>query len=74
MRIATRMSPAVALFGFCCLLTLAACGGGSGNSSSTAASSATGVVASTAQSQYVVFAWNDLGMHCLNPTYDTLIL
>jgi hypothetical protein len=21
-------------------------------------------------SQYVVLAWNDLGMHCLNPTYD----
>jgi hypothetical protein len=19
---------------------------------------------------YVAFAWNDLGMHCLNPTYD----
>ncbi len=74
MRIATRMSPAVALFGFCYLLTLAACGGGSGNSSSTAASSATGVVASTAQSQYVVFAWNDLGMHCLNPTYDTAVI
>lgn len=23
---------------------------------------------------YVVFAWNDLGMHCLNPTYDELVL
>ena len=23
---------------------------------------------------YVVFAWNDLGMHCLNPTYDTAVL
>jgi hypothetical protein len=23
---------------------------------------------------YVVLAWNDLGMHCLNPTYDTLII
>ncbi len=23
---------------------------------------------------YVVFAWNDLGMHCLNPTYDQLVV
>lgn len=23
---------------------------------------------------YVVFAWNDLGMHCLNPTYDEAVL
>jgi len=23
-----------------------------------------------ASSQYIVLAWNDLGMHCLNPTYD----
>jgi hypothetical protein len=23
---------------------------------------------------YVVFAWNDLGMHCANPTYDTAVL
>jgi len=26
------------------------------------------------QLDYVVFAWNDLGMHCLNPTYDTAVL
>jgi hypothetical protein len=23
---------------------------------------------------YVAFAWNDLGMHCLNPTYDKAVL
>lgn len=23
---------------------------------------------------YVVFAWNDLGMHCLNPTYDKMVI
>jgi hypothetical protein len=23
---------------------------------------------------YVVFAWNNLGMHCLNPTYDQLVI
>ncbi|MFH1144902.1 MAG: hypothetical protein V1774_10205 [Candidatus Eisenbacteria bacterium] len=26
------------------------------------------------QSEYVVLAWNDLGMHCLNPTYDQAVL
>src|SRR5512133_3075117 len=25
-------------------------------------------------SDYVVFAWNDLGMHCLNPTYDKAVI
>ena len=25
-------------------------------------------------STYVVFAWNDLGMHCLNPTYDKMVI
>lgn len=24
--------------------------------------------------EYVVFAWNDLGMHCANPTYDKAVL
>lgn len=24
--------------------------------------------------QYVVFAWNDLGMHCLNPSYDEMVI
>jgi hypothetical protein len=28
----------------------------------------------TGTSQYVVFAWNDLGMHCLNPTYDQAVI
>jgi hypothetical protein len=28
----------------------------------------------SAQAEYVVFAWNDLGMHCLNPTYDKIVL
>jgi hypothetical protein len=23
---------------------------------------------------YMVFAWNDLGMHCLNPTYDSAVI
>jgi len=24
--------------------------------------------------EYAVFAWNDLGMHCLNPTYDKAVI
>ena len=24
--------------------------------------------------EYTVFAWNDLGMHCLNPTFDTAVI
>lgn len=27
-----------------------------------------------ASSEYVVLAWNDLGMHCLNPSYDTMVI
>lgn len=26
------------------------------------------------QGSYAVLAWNDLGMHCLNPTYDTAVI
>ncbi len=26
------------------------------------------------KSDYVVFSWNDLGMHCLNPTYDKAVI
>jgi len=26
------------------------------------------------QNEYVVFAWNDLGMHCLNPSYDEMVI
>ena len=28
----------------------------------------------TVNSNYVVFTWNDLGMHCLNPTYDKAVI
>ena len=33
-----------------------------------------GTTVPIANSDYVVFAWNDLGMHCLNPTYDELVI
>jgi len=29
---------------------------------------------SVTSGDYVVLAWNDLGMHCLNPTYDQLVI
>ena len=38
--------------------------GGGGNAKSIPATSMT----------YVAFAWNDLGMHCLNPTYDKAVI
>lgn len=28
----------------------------------------------TGTGDYAVFAWNDLGMHCLNPSYDKLVI
>jgi len=31
-------------------------------------------VNATAGTSYIVLAWNDLGMHCLNPTYDTAVI
>jgi hypothetical protein len=30
--------------------------------------------ATLGSTEYVVFAWNDLGMHCANPTYDKAVL
>ena len=36
--------------------------------------SAGSVGTSVTGAQYIVFAWNDLGMHCLNPTYDKAVI
>ncbi len=33
-----------------------------------------GVAPATANAEYIVLAWNDLGMHCLNPTYDAAVI
>jgi len=49
-----------------CAALLEGCGGGDNEGTSQnipAASSA-----------YIVVAWNDLGMHCLNPSYDTAVI
>ncbi len=50
-----------------CSFTLIACGGSGGGDGDDG-----GVIPINAS--YVVFAWNDLGMHCLNPTYDQAVI
>jgi hypothetical protein len=52
------------------ILTLSSCGGGGGGEDGNQVA----ITPAAAGSQYVVFAWNDLGMHCLNPTYDTAVI
>ena len=42
-------------------------GGGDGGDVTAKTIAATGMT-------YVAFAWNDLGMHCLNPTYDKAVI
>lgn len=50
------------------ILSLSACpGAGSGTGGA-------GFPSSTLSAEYSVFAWNDLGMHCLNPTYDKAVI
>jgi hypothetical protein len=46
-------------------------GGGSGNGGNDNGGNNGGNVTT---GSYVVLAWNDLGMHCLNPTYDKLVI
>lgn len=60
-----RASTALVSCGILFLLLTAGCGKEDGVN-------AVGIPAG--DDSYVVFAWNDLGMHCLNPTYDTAVL
>ncbi len=54
------------------LLALASCPiGGGGGSGDGGGSASDGSIASTA---YAVLAWNDLGMHCINPTFDKMLV
>lgn len=32
------------------------------------------IPAASSSTSYIVLAWNDLGMHCLNPSYDTAVV
>ena len=43
-------------------------------SGSTEKAASIGSVVFGGTSTYVVFAWNDLGMHCLNPSYDKMVI
>jgi len=53
------------------LTLLASCGGGGGGGGD---DDEGGSNIPAASREVVVFAWNDLGMHCLNPTYDTAVI
>lgn len=63
MRCLARVVGVVALGCIC------ACGGGGGGGDEGG-----GGDLPAASRDVVVFAWNDLGMHCLNPTYDTAVI
>lgn len=62
----SKLFPCAVLLGM--LLMLTSCGGG-GDGAGTAV-----VTPAAAGANYVVLAWNDLGMHCLNPSYDTAVI
>jgi hypothetical protein len=64
MRNAVRLCCAVAVFA----VALGGC------SSSEAPDGGRAVTIPANAMDYVVFAWNDLGMHCLNPTYDEAVI
>jgi len=50
-----------------CGTLLGGCGGGGGSDGGSGSIPAI-------SSAYIVVAWNDLGMHCLNPSYDTAVI
>jgi hypothetical protein len=77
-----RRSP-FPLLGLFALLVFAglttACGSGSQAPTQASVSSSPAVdeslkVGNGSVGNYMVTAWNDLGMHCLNPTYDTAVI
>ncbi len=51
---------------------LSGCGGGGGGDGVVVEGGVGNIPASNAA--YIVVAWNDLGMHCLNPSYDTAVI
>lgn len=59
-------------------LSLPGCGGGGGGTSSSdpapTPSPTPPPVVPALSGDVVVLAWNDLGMHCLNPSYDTAVI
>jgi nitrate/TMAO reductase-like tetraheme cytochrome c subunit len=60
----------ISVFGlFVLLIPFLSCSKDGGNTGNVDASNTV-----TITSDYSVFAWNDLGMHCLNPTYDKAVI
>jgi hypothetical protein len=57
-----------------CLAVLLVVACGPSRSGGDSSNESTGNAFPTAGAQYVVLAWNDLGMHCLNPTYDSAVI
>ena len=63
MKTAIRSSVAIVAFSLFFLTSCSKSDGGNG-----------GGGGQDSYSDYSVFAWNDLGMHCLNPNYDKLVI
>jgi hypothetical protein len=61
-------------FSLVALVLLVSCGGGGGGQSGGGDPGGGGETILPQTTEYVVLAWNDLGMHCLNPTYDTAVV
>jgi hypothetical protein len=55
----------------CSLLALSSCSSGGGNNGG---ENEGGAPIAATQAAYIVVAWNDLGMHCLNPSYDNAVI
>ncbi len=56
------------------LLMPIGCGTSGGNGGGGGGDGVNGKTIPAAGMTYVAFAWNDLGMHCLNPTYDKAVI
>ena len=66
---------ATASFAALALVSCGASGGGGGNGGGGGdGGDVTAKTIAATGMTYVAFAWNDLGMHCLNPTYDKAVI
>lgn len=77
MNISRIRFPSVSVIALLSGLLFAGCGGGDGASPSSPGSgnaAALSALRATSRQAYTVLAWNDIGMHCLNPEYDTAVI
>jgi Cytochrome c554 and c-prime len=56
------------------ILLLVSCSTKSGDNEGTGNEGVNEAAIPATSRQYIVLAWNDLGMHCLNPTYDKEVI